>query len=334
MFVFIACVKDKPNENLQPAVTLSGGHKVYITNEGNYGSNNASVSLYDAGNGSVISDIYKSQNNNALLGDVCQSMIKINYSYYLVINNSGKIVIVSSDDFKNKQTISGFNSPRYILPVTPNKAYVSDLYANAISIIDLNTNTKTGTIPCKGWTEQMISIYNKAFVTNMKSDYLYVVNTSNDQITDSILVGPFAGSLVLDKNSKLWVLSGGSSSNSIAAKLSRVNPVTLAIEASFAFNINDKPGNLCINAGKDQLYFLNTHIYKMNITDTNLPSVSLINGSGHTFYGLAVNDKDNDIYVSDAIDYIQKSSIMIYNPSGQQKTSFKAGVNASGFYFE
>ncbi len=332
--VFTSCVNDKPNEQLQPQLNLSGGQKVYVTNEGNFGSNNASITLFDAVNNTVVSDIYKSQNNNAVLGDVCQSMLKINHGYYLVINNSGKIVVVSSDDFKKQNTISGFNSPRYILPVSPNKAYVSDLYANAISIIDLNTNTITGSIACNGWTEQMVLLYNKAFVTNLKSNYVYVINTINDQLSDSIFVGPNAGSLVIDKNSRLWVLSSGNSTSSIPGKLTRINPVNYQIEATFTFNTGNAPSNLCINSTRDMMYYLNSHVYKMSISDNNLPLTNFINGTGHTYYGLAVNNKDNNIYVSDAIDYIQKSSIAVYTADGNQKTNFKAGINASGFCFE
>jgi hypothetical protein len=70
------------------------------------------------------------------------------------------------------------------------------------------------------------------------------------------------------------------------------------------------------------------------ISSASLPTSTFINSSGNVFYGLGVNDKDNTVYVSDAIDYIQKSSITIYSSSGQLKTSFKAGINASGFYFE
>ena len=72
----------------------------------------------------------------------------------------------------------------------------------------------------------------------------------------------------------------------------------------------------------------------MSITESNVPNYSFISGNGHTFYGLAVNDKNNDIYISDAIDYIQKSTIMVYSSAGAQQTTFKAGINASGFYFE
>ena len=334
IFFGFSCVKDKPDDPIKPQVTLSNGHKTYITNEGKFGGNNASVSLYDLGNGQIIDDIYKIQNNNAVLGDVCQSMIKANNNFYLVVNNSGKIVVVGADDFKLKATITGFTSPRFILPVTFQKAYVSDLYSNSISIIDLNTNTKTGTIACSGWTEQMTLIYNKAFITNQKTNYTYVVNTVNDQIIDSINVGIYSGSIVIDKNSKIWVLSSGDKSNSILGKLSRINPVNLQTEATFTFATNDVASNLCINAGKDTLYFLNSNVYRMEISSAILPTNAFISNTGNNFYGLGVNDRDYTIYVSDAIDYIQKSTIMVYKPNGQQETTFKAGINASGFYFE
>ncbi|HWY10877.1 MAG TPA: DUF5074 domain-containing protein [Bacteroidia bacterium] len=332
--LLFSCVKDKPNDLMQPAVSFSNGHKVYITSEGNFGSNNSSVSLYDPGNGQVVSDIYKTQNNNAVLGDVCQSMAKINNKFYVVVNNSGKIVIVNPNDFKLTGTITGLTSPRFIMPITFSKAYVTDLFSNSISIIDLNTNTKTGYIPCGGWTEQMALIYNKAFITNNNTNYTYVINTITDQITDSINVGKYGGSIVTDKNSKIWVLSGKDTPNSTAGKLSRINPITLQVELTLPFTLTDSPGNLCINTTKDTLYFLNTNVYKMEISSTTLPSSAFVTSSSNTFYGLGVSDKDYNVYVSDAIDYIQKSSILVYSPAGQLKTTFKAGINASGFYFE
>lgn len=333
-FFLFSCVKDKPNDAMQPNVSFGSGSKVFVTNEGNFGSNNASVSMFELSNNQIVSDIYKTQNNNAVLGDVCQSMNKINNKYYIVVNNSGKIVIVNPDDFKLITTITGLTSPRFILPVTFSKAYVSDLSAGSISIINLNTNTKTGSIPCNGWTEQMTVIYNKAFVTNNNSGYTYVINTINDQITDSINVGPYAGSIAIDKNSKIWILSGGNSSSNIAGKLMRIDPVTLTIELSLPFTISDSPGNLCMNATKDTLYYLNKSVYRMGITSASLPTSAFVTGTSNTFYGLAVSDKDKNIYVSDAIDYVQKSTVMVFSPGGQMITSFKAGINASNFYFE
>jgi DNA-binding beta-propeller fold protein YncE len=209
-------VKDKPQEPIKTAASFNPNTKVLIVNEGNFGWGVGSISLYDPSSGAVIEDYYKQQNNNATLGNVCQSITKYNNNYYVVINNSNKIVVVNSSDFVKTATINGLNSPRYILPITYNKAYVSDLYANSIQIIDLNSNSISGSIPCINGTEQMALIYNKAFVTNSNSNYCYVINTITDVITDSIHVGKGNSSICVDKNSKLWILSTGNSTQSIA----------------------------------------------------------------------------------------------------------------------
>ncbi len=331
---FTSCQKDKPADNIEPSISASQGHRVYITSEGVFNSNNAGVTIYQPSTGESIIDYYKSQNNNAVLGDVCQSITKANNNFYLSVNNSGKIVVVSADDFKLKGTLTGLTSPRYVLPITFQKAYVSDLYSNSITIMDLNTFTKTGSIPFTGWSERMELLYNKAFVTNMKKAYTYVINTVNDQVIDSINTGINAGSLVLDKNNKLWILSSGDNTNSVAARLTKIDAVTLQTELSLNFNLPDAPNSLCINGTKDTLYFLNKNVYRMTLASTALPTSAFITTTSNNLYGIAVNDKDYNIYVSDAIDYIQKSSILVYSPQGQFKTMFKAGINSSNFFFE
>ncbi len=332
--VTVSCVKDKPQDSVQPQVQLTNAKKVYVINEGNFGSGNSSISLYDTGNDAVIENFYQTQNTaSPAIGDVAQSLTKINGKFYLVVNNSGKI-IVCDDQFKKLTQITKLTSPRYILPITNQKAYVSDYNGNEISIIDLNSNTKVDSIACPGFTEEMALIYNKAFVTNTKRNYTYVINTVNNTKADSIDVGTNAGSIVIDKNDKVWVLSSGDQTNTIAGKLSRINPITNQIEISFSFNASESPFRLCLNKTKDTLYFLSGGIYRMAISDNNLPSAAFIAKGTKTFYGLGINPNDHTIYASDALNFNQKSNIYIYNTDGSQKKYFKAGLIANGFYFE
>jgi hypothetical protein len=249
------------------------------------------------------------------------------------VNNSDKI-LVCDNQFKKVAQIKGLGSPRYLLPITNQKAYVSDYQSNAISVVDLNLKVKTASIPCSGWTEKMVLVYNKAFVTNVTRQYIYVVNTVSDLIFDSVLVGIDAASIVMDKQDKIWVLSAGDKKQSILARLSRINPLTNQIEISFSFNNGDAPRNLCLNKTKDTLYFLNNDVYRMAISEINLPSSSFINKGNKNFYGLGVNPNDYNIYAADALDYSQKSNIYIFDSYGNEKSVFKAGINANGFYFE
>lgn len=334
LFLLTSCVKDKPQEPATSNVSINANSKVLIVNEGNYGWNNASVSVYDASSGAIADDYYKQQNNNQNLGDVCQSITKYNNHYYLVVNNSNKIIVTDASSFTKTATINGFNSPRYLLPVTYNKAYVSDLFANSVQVVDLNTNTITGSIPCHGWTNEMALIYNKAFVTNLESNYCYVINTMTDAIIDSVNIGKGGSSIVIDKNSKVWILTSGNTTSAQNGKLVKINPVTMQIEATQNFTTSDHPQELCINKTRDTLYYLNKGICQFPITSVQLPSTPLVNAGSKVYYGLDVNPKDYSIYVSDAIDYVQKSKIEVYDATGNLKTSFTAGIISNGFIFE
>lgn len=334
LFLLSSCVKDKPQEPVKTAVSISADSRVLIINEGNYGWGNASISVFDPSSNAVVEDYYKQQNNNTGLGDVCQSITKYNNQYYITVNNSHKIVVTNNTDFQKTATISGFNSPRYFLPITYNKAYVSDLYANAIQIVDLNSNVITGSIPCSGWTEEMALIYNKAFVTNVNSNYCYVIDAAADVITDSINIGKGASSVLIDKNSKIWILSSGNTTSSQVGKLIRINPVSLQIELNLNFTSTESPNKLCINKTRDTLYYLNKGVCQFPINSTQLPVNPLINQGAKLYYGLGINPKDYCIYVSDAIDYVQKSKVEIYSPSGVFKSNFNTGIISSGFVFE
>lgn len=327
----LSCVKDEPLKIDQPPIQLSGSQKVYVINEGPFQTGNGSISLFDKESGNVVENYYKSQNNSEL-GNIVQSLSCINYNYFIVVNNSNKIIICDNKFSKINQ-INNLVSPRYILKVSNQKAYVSDLYSNYISVIDLNSFTKIGSIPCFGKTEQMVLSYNKVFVTNTDFNYLYIINTINDRIEDSVYVGKNASSLIIDKNDKVWVLSSGNKQNHIA-RLTKINSITNQSELTLNFKDSDTPNNLCCNKTKDTLYFLNDKIYRFSILETNLPPLPFIENGNKLFYGIGINPHDYNIYVSDAIDYVQKSTIYVFDVNGKQKITFKAGIISNGFYFE
>ncbi len=335
LFITTACVNDTPKTVTTNVTSIQLGNKVYIINEGQFQNNpgNASISLYDAKSGQLIDNIFNQQNNK-VLGDICQSMNKIGMYYYLVVNNSKKIEVVSSTDFKSVATVVNLNSPRYILSVTVNKAYISEYYQNGIYVLNTNTNKITNTITCKSGTEEMALIYNKAFVTSINSAYCYIINTITDKIIDSVQVGFNASSILIDANSKVWVLSSGNSNKQSVAQLIRIDPISLQTELALTFSPLEAPRKLCINKSKDTLYYLNKHVYQLSINAISLPAMPFIIQASKNFYGLGINPIDYNIYVSDAIDYTQKSTIEVYTPKGNYVTKFKAGIISNGFLFE
>jgi hypothetical protein len=332
-FFLVGCVKDKPviiKENTQIFSGESG--KVFVLNEGNFGSGNGSVSLYDPITGGVTEDYFQQQNQQSA-GDVVQSMTKLNGLYYLVVNNSGKIFCLNKG-FKIQQTLSGLNSPRYIIPLANDKALVSDLYANALTVFNPNTMQIIQQIPLSGWTERMEKYQSKVFITNPKRNYLYVLNIYSLSITDSIPLHKGGNSLLIDRYNKLWVLCSGDIMSAQAGALFKINPDNHQVEWSSLFT-SGHPNNLNINPTRDTLYFLHTGgIYRMSVNSTSLPQGAWISSGTKNFYGMRVNPASGNIYVADAKDYIQKSDIYIFKSNGQVIGNFKAGIISGDFCFE
>jgi hypothetical protein len=331
--IFTSCVSDDPKNTNQTLVNTSG-QGVIITNEGNFMFGNASITYYSPKDSTVTKDIYQISNKNTL-GDVCQSLSFFNHLLYVVVNNSGKVEILNPHSFKSEGEITGLTSPRYFLGVNRSKAYISDLYANKIAVVNLTSKQIVNHIPCKGWTEEMHLANGKAYITNIESEYLFVVNTLNDKLEDSLWVGLGCASIQEDKDGKLWTLCAGSSSNPITkAKLHKIDLIDFGIEKTFEFAENIRPKKLKINGNHEDLYFLANGVYKMNINASTIPTSPIIAQNYSNFYSLGINPFNNQIYVSDALDYTQRGKIYRYNPEGVLIHTFLADIIPGNIYFK
>lgn len=326
-----SCVKDRPDPLKQalPPATLDSG-KVMVLNEGNFGSGNASLSLYNRHNGALSEDYFKLVNGFAL-GDVAQSMYRHRDYYYIVVNNSGKIVIC---DLQMKQlaVISGLSSPRQ-MAFFGNKAFVSDFKSGEVHILDLLSKSKTGKIPCAGWTEDLVLIDSTLFISNVYSNYLYLVDAGKNLIKDSIWVGLNVSGLQVDQQKNLWILSAGKN-GAYPPKLYSFDPKNRLLHEKLSFPEGQYPFKLCRNGRGDSLYFINNDVFMFPVNSSIAHPIRLVQAQQQNFYGLGIHPRSSEIYVSDALDYIQKSQISVYSPSGKVLGGFKAGINAGGFFFE
>lgn len=343
LIVLASCGKENvvnPNPTEEEIIPFPKG--VFISNEGAFNNGNASVSFYDLTTKTVQEKIYESKNNRPL-GDVLQSITFDDKNAYLVLNNSSKVEVVRAADFKSVRTIDNLTSPRYFQLIDETTAYVSDLYQNAISIIDLNTNTEKEQIQIGSWSEQMVKIGNQVFVTqpslfNQKSsNQLFVINTISNEITDSITVGYNPVAMVLDKNNRIWVMCNGDFDD--ARKLGglyKINPTNMAVETALPFEDNavSFAPRFAINGAKDELYFLKLDVFNLPIDATSLPTTPIIKANGRDLYGLGVNPETNEIFVGDSGNFVQRGTVTIHDSTGQELSSFKAGVGVNGFYFQ
>ena len=335
LFVCWSC-DDDPVETVFFDLDTQNG--VFIACEGNFMYGNSSLSFYNTETGKVINQLFYAR-NNAPLGDVTQSLAFQNNTLFIVVNNSGKIYAVDSETAAFKGVITGLTSPRYIHFLSNEKAYVSDLYANHISIINPQTFELTGRIDLGNHTsEQIVQIDNRVFVSSWSFDeYILVIDAEADELINKIKVPFQPKELQVDDNDKIWVLSQGStegfSDEKIHPALSRIDPVTLTIEQTFRFEDGELPAGLEMNSTKDTLFFINRGVYKMSVTSRHLPDSAFIEPK-RLFYSLAVNPKSNEIYVSDAVDYTQNALLYRYSKEGKLLDSFRVGINPSDFMFQ
>jgi DNA-binding beta-propeller fold protein YncE len=289
--------------------------------------------LFDETQGIVSDNYFKLKNPDAVLGSVPQSITKIGINYFLVVNNTNKIIVLDSNFVKITE-INNLLSPRYVLALPNNKAYVTDLKANAIHIINTQTFAKIGTIPCAGWTEKMILIGSLAYITNYNKSILYVVDINTDAIADSIAITKGAEAIEKDKNNNIWVMCT-SVYNTEHKYIYNINPSTKTIIKTFEFAINAAPSKMCINNAGNCLYYINKHVYKLGIDDATLPTNFVIDGSApKILYGLAIQPSNENIYVSDSKAGQSISKIFVYKNTGETITNFDAGYFAGNFFFD
>lgn len=339
LLVFTSCMKDDEWINRhQTGTLLSGG--VFIVSEGNFMYGNASLSFYDPTTRIVQNNLF--YNANGLpLGDVAQSMVIRGNLGYVVINNSGKVYVINSSNGKYVGKITGLTSPRYIHFVNSEKAYITDLYAGQITIVNPKTYQITGAIITTGHasTEQMVQWNDYLFVSCWSFDNtVLVIDTQTDAVVDEIKTGKQPGGLVLDKYNKIWTLCDGgwskSGTTSRIPMLQRIDPATRSIEKSFSLTADAKPSRLAINGTRDSLLFINDGIWKLGVNQTILDDQPFLSTQNHLYYSLAIDPKTSEVYLSDAIDYLQRGLIYRYSPLGAKIDSFKTGIIPGAFCFK
>ena len=72
----------------------------------------------------------------------------------------------------------------------------------------------------------------------------------------------------------------------------------------------------------------------MAVNDASLPAQPLIPSDGHLFYGLGVNPGNGNLFVSDAVDYVQNGWVYQFNQSnGNLIKAYRAGRIPGSFCF-
>lgn len=328
-----ACKKEDDN-------TVPNVEGVYTVDEGGFNFGNADISFYDPATNAVTTGLFQKANGYSL-GDVAQSFYIKDTFGFIVVNNSQKIEVVSIPSFKKIRTINiPGSSPRYLQPINDHIAYVTELYAKKVHVIDyLGGTVLTSITTPSDWTEHIIQMGDNLLIEGKELDAsgtqnagLVVLNTINNTVTNNYkLSATNTGGIVKDKLNRVWVLKNASTSLALSAKLYCLDASFFLVD-SIIFNNGDKPTSLCINKAGDRIYYLDEDGVSSVSIEDKTPAL-IVPANSRNFYGLSVDPRDEDIYVADALDYVQPARVYRYSKTGSEKAAFNTGINTNNFVY-
>lgn len=341
-----SCVRDTPQPD-EHEYYYTEGRKVYMIHEGNYGSGNASLSIYNSSQDLLFNDVYQSVNNEEM-GDVFQSMTIVENNLFFTINHSDLLLICSKNTMEKVNEIN-VSTPRYLLPLNERSMLLSSLYQRYITIISPQEQTITGTIDLPHTSVEGMLLHNgKIYLCpwDTACSVVLVMDAFSLQIVDSIDIGARAPhKIFVDKDNHLWVLYGNIQQDATYGWV-QIQTENKSILKRFDYEngLNEwiKP---VMNATKDELYWIQVDysvsaggtqngVYRMSVDADIIPERAFIPAPEfHYFYGLGLDEITGNIYVGDPFSFIEQSKVYIYTPDGIPLKEINTQMGIGDFYF-
>jgi YVTN family beta-propeller protein len=338
-----SCRKDSgqlPSEEEHVGSTTEGNIKgIYLINEGNMGSNKASLDYYDYATGIYKRNLFGETNPNVVLGlgDVATDVAIYGSKMYVAINGSNLVEVMNARTAKHIGTISVLNC-RYLKSYR-NKIYVTS-YEGYVAVADtgtlaIQTNIKVGRQP-----EQMAVVGTKMYVANSggytPSNYertVSVIDLTSNTVIKNIDVAINLDHVVADQYGDVYVTSRGDYYN-VPSKLFVIDTKTDAVKKQ----LDIPAGEIVINNDLAYVYSVafnyTTGNSKISYNLIDVKTETLLNRSYITDgteqqiklpYGIAVDPISEDVYLTDARDYVSSGALYCYDKTGKKKWSVTTG---------
>ena len=338
---------------------------MYLLNEGNMGSNKATIDYLDFSKGIYIRNIYGERNPNVIkeLGDVGNDIQVYGNRLYAVINCSHKVEVI---DLHSCRRIGQIDIPncRYIR-FHGDKAYVSS-YVGPVSIdpnAQLGAIIEVDTATLRITRQVTVGYQPEEF--EIVGDYLYVANSGGYRAPDydstlsvidlqdfrqikkiPVCVNPHR--VRKDHYNHLWITSRGDHKD-VLSQLTCFSPI-----ANSLLPITKTPAVSEMVIVGDSMYFYGVHwndetmsnqitygVFNIQspIANSQYPiannqyPISNIRSfiSDETEqnikipYGIQVNPYNGDIYITDAKNYVSSGQLHCYSREGKRKWSVRTG---------
>ena len=328
----------------------------YLLNEGNMGSNKATLDYYDYTTATYKRNIFAEANPDITqgLGDVGNDLRIYGNRLYAVINCSNLIEVMDATTAKH---IGQLNIPncRY-LAFADGYGYCTS-YAGPVQIgntqigyvakFDTATLRIVDTCHVGFQPDGLEVVGNRLYVANsggyLAPDYdstLSVIDLASFKQVATIPVAPNLHRVQADHLGQLWVSSRGDYFDTP----SRLFCLSLSSTTNSLDTIDIPVSNFCILG--DSLYYISTEYSYETYEDvisygivnvrTHQPLTTYLITDGTTLvkpYGIAVHPTTREIYITDAGNYVTPGMLYCFSPQGILQWSVRTGDIPSAICF-
>ncbi len=340
---FTSCDRDKPTPEV-PLVTTGA----YILNNGSFGQNNASLSLYNPDTKELSSNIFEKANNGKKLGDTAQDMVVYGKKMYIAVYNSKMIFVTDTTGKIIKEITHSENgnnlSPR-MFTTYKNKVYVT-YFEGYLAEIDTATfavkTIKVGSNP-----EDVAVANGKIYVANSGGmdpngfdKTLSVIDPISFTQIKKIDVGVNPNFLATDSQNDLYIITMGNYTPSIPKKLQKVDTktdvvsdiTTISDPTWMYMGANDKL--YIISSVYDEYYNTISEFYTYNAKDEVLEGKFITDGTKvEKAYYISADPISGNVYIGSS-DYKNNGDMYVFNSKGVKIDKFDTqGINPIGVYF-
>ena len=328
---------------------------MYLLNEGNMGSNKASIDFVDFKNAYYVRNMYAERNPTVIkeLGDVGNDIQIYGSKLYAVINCSHKVEVMDAHslvrlgqiDIPNCRYIKFDKGNAYVSAYVGPVAIDPDAQLGAVYRIDTTSLAITGKCTVGYQPDELEIIGEYIYVANSggyrvpKYDYtISVVEKFGMTQVEKIPVGINLHRIEADKYGKLWVTSRGNY-GSIRSKIFVLEKESRFSRKMVVTDTLDIPCSEMHIQG-DSLYFYSVewsnqeeknHI-AYGIIDVRTKELVtdhfITDGTEKDIeipYGINVHPITGDIYVTDAKNYVSSGALHCYSREGKKKWSVRTG---------
>jgi YVTN family beta-propeller protein len=340
VFIFSGC----SDNSTGPKTGNKLNGSVYVINEGNFGDSNGSITRYNPKTRKAVQKAFKEANNNRPLAGYIQSSIVVGDSLFIVSNSANKIEVTNSHTLESIGTIKYSKTPTFIVPVDKGKAYVTNLYDNSVSEVNLDSLKETGkTIGVGASPYFAYKAAGKVFVPNSgfgNNNTVSVIDIKSESVEKTLKVGPGPQQIVQDPNGNLWVVCQGkltydsdgnhTPENDVPGGIYIIDPQQGIVVDSL--KTAGRPIQIALDAKDSNAFivFAADSVSKVNMNTLQVDNSTFIN---RTFQSIGYAKKQQRLYLGESNGLTQPGKAIIYDLQGAPVDSFKTGISPVGFQF-